>query len=137
MLLVNATAGPSRLHCYGLIAREFINQGTVTWEFCEGFDVRIPLEKFEMLSPSAQERVRYYGWLGELPAVEGGGACWYLTADDDRFTNHSDTPNTASHGCVVIAIRDILPGEEITFDYRSLTMDSDFSAKLADQNALP
>jgi hypothetical protein len=41
-----------------------------------------------------------------------------LSADDDRFTNHADDPHTANDGNVTFALRDIRPGEEITWDYR-------------------
>jgi SET domain-containing protein len=40
-----------------------------------------------------------------------------LSADDDRFTNHSGTPNTKYCGEYSIAVRDILPDEEITANY--------------------
>ena len=42
---------------------------------------------------------------------------------DDRYTNHSDNPNTGMEGCDdMIALRDIHPGEEITCDYRHVGM---------------
>ncbi len=34
-----------------------------------------------------------------------------------RFTNHSAHPNASFEGPELIALRDILPGEEITFHY--------------------
>ena len=40
-----------------------------------------------------------------------------LSADDDRFTNHSATANLRFLGDHAIASRDIHPGEEITDNY--------------------
>ena len=42
-----------------------------------------------------------------------------LSSDDDRFTNHSNDPNTLEEGGYEsYAIRDIQAGEEITWNYR-------------------
>ena len=45
-----------------------------------------------------------------------------LSSDDDRFTNHSDDPNTKCQGQSTFAVRDIQEGEEITNNYRELVM---------------
>ena len=45
-----------------------------------------------------------------------------MSSDDDRFTNHSDNPNTRVVGDCTVAVRDIQPGEEITNDYNELVM---------------
>lgn len=42
-----------------------------------------------------------------------------LSGDDDRFTNHSDDPNTSHHDNEGYAVRDINAGEEITGDYNN------------------
>ena len=34
-----------------------------------------------------------------------------------KYMNHSFEPNTVIRECSVIAIKDILPGDELTFDY--------------------
>jgi SET domain-containing protein len=114
MLRIFATKGPSEIHELGLIAREFIPAGAVVWEFMPGFDLEISPDLFMSLSASAQDCVRYYGWINHKTG------CYRLSADDDRFTNHSDDPNTIIQGDHTIAARDILMGEEITFDYRLL-----------------
>ena len=111
MLLVNASAGPSELHGTGLIAREFIPCGTKIWTLNPNFDLLLSEEEFQTLSPAAQQQVRYYAYycLRQHRYV--------LSADDDRFTNHSDAPNTRDFGEYTIAVKNINPGEEITANY--------------------
>jgi uncharacterized protein len=112
MLLVDARFGPSKIHGYGLIAREPIPEGTVYWKLIPGFDAIISEEELLSFSASAHAHMEYYGFYD---------AClgkYVLCADDDKFTNHSDTPNSRYCGGCAVAIRDIAVGEEITDDYR-------------------
>lgn len=116
MLLVNARAGVSVIHGIGLIAREFIPVGTKMWVFQPAFDLALTVEELDELSPAAREQVLHYAWLDD----EWGRIL--LSGDDDRFTNHSETPNTRWEGRSrsTVAVRNILPDEEITFYYREL-----------------
>ena len=122
MLRVNARVGASAIHGLGLFAKEFIPTGITIWEFMPGFDIEIPVSSVEILSPSAQQQLRHYA---EYVAAQ---RLFVLSGDDDRFTNHSDTPNTRRRDVdgqryqVVYATRDILAGEEITCDYREVVM---------------
>lgn len=100
----------------GLIAQEFIAAGTTVWSFMPGFDVRISEATLTQLSPAAKEQLLYYAYFHEKSGT------LVLSSDDDRFTNHSDNPNTRIINDDVVAIRDIDPGEEITADYRELTV---------------
>lgn len=111
MLLVNATAGPSELHGIGLIAREFIPCGTKIWIINPNFDRLLSEEEFQSLSPVAQQQVKHYAYFCNTQRR------YVLSADDDRFTNHSQNPNTKGYGECSIAVRDILPDEEITANY--------------------
>src|SRR5262249_35167952 len=50
--------------------------------------------------------------------------CW----DHGRFVNHSCEPSCRSTGFdLEIAVRDILPGEQLTDDYGSLNVDYEFA----------
>lgn len=111
VLLVNASAGQSELHGIGLIAREFIPCGTKIWKLNPNFDRVISEEELQSLPPVAQRQVKYYAYYC-LKLNK-----YVLSSDDDRFTNHSDTPNTKDCGEYSIAVKDIHPGEEITADY--------------------
>jgi uncharacterized protein len=117
MLLVNAKAAPSPTHRMGLIAQSFIPKNTKVWEFMSGFDLIIPEADLARLSPTAQDQVVYWAYF-DLETRE-----FVLSGDDDRFTNHSEDPNTTviDNG-YTIANRDIHPGDEITANYRELVM---------------
>lgn len=119
MLRVHARVGVSTIHGLGLFAKEFIPSGTIIWEFGPGFDLEIPDSAVELLSPPAQQQLRHYA---EYFAEQ---RLFVLSGDDDRFTNHSDTPNTRQENTgttypIVFAARDISAGEEITCDYREV-----------------
>src|SRR5262245_46463286 len=116
MLLVNAKAGPSRIHGNGLIAQQFIAKSTRVPEVMPGFDVLIPAADLEHLSPAAREQAIYWSYFHVASRK------FVMSSDDDRFTNHSDDPNTRVVGDCTVAVRDIEPGEEITNDYSELVM---------------
>lgn len=128
MLLVNAFAGPSRIHGTGLIAREFIAAGTLVWELRPGFDLELTREEVERLSSYSQEQVRRYIYIDVITGK------YVLCSDDAKFMNHSDSPNTRTAGTQTVAVHDIAAGEELTCDYaefdaatrRGLTMDADY-----------
>ena len=111
MLLVDARAGLSKVHGIGLIAQQFIPKGTCIWKFQEGFDLVIPEYEISRLSDPARDQVIWYAY------YEKSTQEYILSSDDDRLTNHSDTPNSANIGEETYAIVDIQPGEEITWDY--------------------
>ena len=117
MLLVNAKAESSPIHRLGLVAQEFISKGSKIWRFQPGFDVKLSLEEFAAFPSPVQNQIRYYAYFCNATKS------FLLSGDDDRFTNHSDKPNTGMEGCDdMVALRDIHPGEEITCDYRHVGM---------------
>lgn len=114
MLLVYAGCGSSSIHGIGLFAQEFIAAGTPTWIFQPGFDLILTEAAVLNLSPNAQKQVKYYAFFNPQKQV------YILSSDDDRFTNHSDDPNTRLADDRFVAVRNIYPGEEITCDYQEL-----------------
>jgi SET domain-containing protein len=127
MLLVKTRIDLSEIHGIGLFADEFIPKGTVTWRFLEGFDLRLPESILAILSGPSREQFLKYTY------VDFASGLYELCADDARFFNHSDEPNTASvqpspGDEVDVATRDISQGEELTCDYR--TFDRDWKKKL-------
>ncbi|MGE5195672.1 MAG: SET domain-containing protein [Deltaproteobacteria bacterium] len=111
MLLVNASAGRSRIHGKGLIARELVPAGALVWVLKKGFDVELTKDQFEELAPIAREQVARYVYTD----VATGN--YILCSDDAKYMNHSDTPNTRTEGNQTTAIADIQPGQEITCNY--------------------
>lgn len=111
MLLVRASVGPSKIHGFGLIAREFIPKGTVTWKLVPGFDVILSEVEVQNLPQSVQEQVRHYAFFHPQLKMH------VLCSDDARFTNHSD--DAADHFCgdYSVAVRDIHEGDELTDNY--------------------
>ncbi len=111
MLLVHASAGRSRIHGKGLIARELIPAGTLVWVLRPGFDVEMTKQQFDDLAPYAREQIARYIYTD----VATGN--YILCSDDAKYMNHSDTPNTRTAGHETVAILQIEPGQEITCNY--------------------
>lgn len=116
----NLRLGRSGVHGYGLFARDFIPRGEAVIEY---FGERIT---------KAESRRREAHHLKVRAA--GGEGCFYIfevnarhDIDGDvpwnpaRRMNHSCAPNCESHilrGRVwIVARRDIVPGEELNYDY--------------------
>jgi hypothetical protein len=125
VLLVKTRIAPSAIHGTGLYADEFIPKGTIIWEFTHGFDVYVSAEEIQTLPAAAQAAMLKYCHR----EVDNG--LYVLCADDARFFNHADEPNTVDlpgpEG-PTIAARDITIGEELTGDYWAF--DADAALKL-------
>ena len=113
MLTVYASKGPSSIHGLGLIAREFIPEGSRVWEFDCTVDLEISPAEMRDLTPITQEQILSYAIYCPICGF------YILSGDDDRFVNHSDNPNTAMDSSLdfAVATRDIQIGEEITMRY--------------------
>jgi hypothetical protein len=120
MLLVRTYLAPSSIDGIGLFAGEDIPKGTITWEFYP--EVDIVLEEFCFTRVQFEFVTKYAFQDKQLGK-------WILSADDDRFTNHSDDPNTGPlPDGRMVALRDIKKGEEITSNYYHI--DYDWTTKL-------
>ena len=125
MLIVKTRIAPSAIHGIGLFATEFIPKGTVIWEFTPGFDAYVKAEDVHRLPAPAKFQMLKYCHRDQVTGH------YVLCADDARYFNHSEQPNTVDldgpEGPTVAA-RDIRPGEELTCDYR--LFDADVVVKL-------
>lgn len=127
MLMVKTKLQMSPIQGLGVFADQFIPRGTVVWKPHPQFDIRFPLSALSGLPSYTRDRIMHFAYIDKRTGLA------ILCADDARFMNHSDDPNIRT---VIdengeekdIAIRDILPGEEITCDYREF--DQDVSVKL-------
>lgn len=117
MLLVETYIGPSSIEGLGLFAKEKILKGTKTWEFVPGIDVKFTKEKLDTLTIPAQNYLKRYCYINQVTGL------YVLCSDNDRYINHSNNPNTKNFNFdldegTTEAIRDIMPGEEITTNYK-------------------
>lgn len=98
----------------GLFAQKKIPLGTIVWKWDENNERIYSNSQIQEFSKKYRHMILKYG--NEYP----GGKINYST-DKSKYWNHSCDPNTAPLTSVLfymdIAIRDIYPGEEITFDY--------------------
>jgi hypothetical protein len=104
---------------YGVVATQLIPRGTITWVRDE-FDQAFAATHIERMLPLYQDLAAKYCF------VDARGdyvLCWDLA----RYINHSCDPSCRSAGYdFELAVRDILPGEELTDDYGSLNLEYDF-----------
>jgi SET domain-containing protein len=102
----------------GLFAKEFIEKGSIVWEYIEGVDIKICQDKFEKLNEAQKEYFYKYAWLEE-------DGCYYSSCDLTNFINHSYNPNLKVIDNIVIAIQDIQTGEEMFENYQEFDPEFD------------
>jgi SET domain-containing protein len=112
MLVVDASAGESRIQGLGLIARAAIPKGAVIWVMNPKFDVVLNESQWHALSTFARQQVEKFVYLDVSTRM------YVLCSDDARYMNHAEDANTTSDEEVTRTTRDILAGEELTADYR-------------------
>ncbi|GGX22716.1 SET domain-containing protein-lysine N-methyltransferase [Aquimarina muelleri] len=104
---------------YGVVAKEFIPIGTITWVL-DKFDREFTLNEYNSLEPIYKDILETYAYKNNKGNLV---LCW----DNGRFVNHSFNSNclTTAYN-FEIAIRDIHPGEQLTDDYGYLNIDKPF-----------
>ncbi|KKW11090.1 MAG: Nuclear protein SET [Parcubacteria group bacterium GW2011_GWA2_49_9] len=128
MMLVKVKVLKSPIAGLGLFAAQFIPKGTKTWEFTPDFDREFTPAEFKSFPSHIQEFLNTYAYISPKTGN------YILPADDERFTNHSNHPNTASVEVqggedYDIAARDIQEDEEITTDYGLSAGEIDFEVR--------
>lgn len=119
MLLVKTRIGPSAIHGLGLFADQRIEKGAIIWRFTPGFDARFTAEQVSDQPPPVKDHLDVYSFPSQRPGMR------VLPVDRAMYFNHSNAPSALSaredgeEEVITRALRDILPGEEITDDYRS------------------
>ena len=122
MLLVRTYLALSKIEGIGLFATDDIPKGTITWEYYPDLDIALEKEGFGV-GEIEWEFIEKYAFYDKQLNM------WILSADNDRFTNHSEKPNTAPlPNGKMVAIQDIKAGEEITSNYYEI--DYDVNTKL-------
>lgn len=104
---------------YGVVAREFIPKGTITWVL-DKLDREFSPAEVRSLEPIYQDILDFY-------TFRNNNGNYVLCWDNGRFVNHSFNSNCLSTAYdFEIAIRDIQPGEQLTDDYGYLNIPAPF-----------
>ena len=107
---------------YGVVAKKIISKGTITWVQDELDQIYTPTQVGKMGKLSQQMIDKYTFRTNRGNFV----LCWDLA----KYVNHSFKSNCISSAYdFEIAVRDILPGEELTDDYGYLNISEAFEAK--------
>ena len=107
---------------HGVVATRLIPRGTITW-VRDDFDQTFSPADARRLTPVYRQILDKYSF---ADAAGDLVLCWDLA----RYVNHSCRPNCLSAGYdFELAVRDILPGEELTDDYGTLNLDADFDCR--------
>ena len=93
----------------GLFATEVIPKDSIVWEFVEGVDIKVSVDRVEQMSEAQQEYFEKYAWVED--------DYYYSSCDLTNFVNHSYQPNLDNTQDVTISLRDIEPGEELFTNY--------------------
>ena len=106
---------------YGVVAKEFIPRGTITW-------VQDELDRVLTIGQIAKMGKKYQ-YLVEHYCFRDNKGNYVLCWDHGKYVNHSFNSNclTTPYN-FEIAIRDIQPGEELTDDYGYLNIEQPFKA---------
>ena len=106
---------------YGVFATDFIPAGTITWVL-DKLDREFRPEEFFAMDLVYQNIIDTYTFRNNIGNYV---LCWY----HGRFVNHSFNSNCLTTAYdFEIAIRDILPGEQLTDDYGYLNIKDPFTA---------
>jgi hypothetical protein len=94
---------------FGLIVNEFIKKDEIVWWPTRDTVAKIKFADLESLPEKEKSHWIKYGYLID--------DIIYVDRDDSLFTNHSCDPNTYDDENFVKAKTDIMPGQEMTWNY--------------------
>ena len=112
---------------YGVFAKRFIPAGTITY-VKDSLEIEITPEDFLRHSPAMQTVIDKYSYKDERGVK-------IVSWDIAKFVNHSCNCNTMSTGYgFEMAIRDILPDEEVTDEYGLFNIEDDMVLDCKDEH---
>ena len=124
MIYIKTKIKESSIHGIGCFADENIQKGTIIWKFVKEFDQEFPRDFIQKLSNASRQQFLKYAYVSKTTGN------YILCSDDTRFFNHSNESNVKNVALegeqegIDIANRDILCGEELTYDYRVFNNES-------------
>jgi hypothetical protein len=116
MLLIRHYVAPSPIHGLGVFAAEPVAAGALIWIYDPRIDREIPRSELAGLPDHVARRIHHHAEY--YPAED----LFILSSDGDGYMNHDDDPNVRSEGRRCYARRAIAAGEELTCDYREITV---------------
>jgi SET domain-containing protein len=132
MWLIETYVAESKIHGLGVFTKVPIKKGEIAWRFEPTFDRMFTRQQFAALPAVAQNFIHIRGFLDKEKNL------YFLGGDFDLFTNHSDEPNlvvdpnyAGEFSADLIAIRDIIAGEELTNNYSEYCADDDVQKKFS------
>jgi SET domain-containing protein len=127
MIHVKYKLDKSGLHGIGFFANQDIPKGTLIYSASPLLDLNLSQEKFNLLSDSEKDEIRYWGFWVEAEKV------WHVDFDNSKFLNHSKKGNVTqdfSHPeAWLIAANDIKSGEEMTQNYLEFESEEDLKRR--------
>jgi SET domain-containing protein len=117
MLMVETELRASPIAGIGVFVTQSVRAGELIWRFDSRIDRIFSDEEVRDMPEQLQRFLKTYSTL------HAGLKVWVLCGDNGRFFNHSDQPNTRSLGIAFgddVAADDIMPGTELTSDYRMI-----------------
>jgi hypothetical protein len=105
------------IHGCCLVATQAIREGELVWELDE------PMYSWSEIESWSDERRKDFDWYGFQCGVDR----YSLPEGLSREMNHSCDPNTWWSGSgMLVARRDIQPGDEVTYDYATADIAREF-----------
>ena len=102
---------PSQIHGIGVFTAVDISTGAKIYRRNPELDLSLTEEQFAALDPIEQKTILHYGYVDK-------NGLYRLDHDDIRFVNDSNNPNIGLRSAgLIIALRDIRAGEELTQNY--------------------
>lgn len=104
----------------GLFANDFIKENELIWmphSSDRNLQISLSLEEISRLKPAEKAIFLRFCYQVDINLFSGYLRLEDAETDDANFMNHSCDPNTWYSGDRMVARRDIMPDEEITYDY--------------------
>lgn len=117
MMMCETELRQSPIHGIGVFLLEPVKAGQLIWRFDSRVDRIYSEAEVASLPARMRDFIHIYSTWHE------GLGVWILCGDNGRHFNHSDRPNTMSHGTGFgddVALRDLPAGTELTSDYATI-----------------
>lgn len=117
--------------CRGLFAKALIKKGEVVWKYEQDTEILRTYHHVDIQSekdPEKKQAIITYSYMLDDDLY---GSTYDPEEDTSYFFNHSCQPNTwYETDNYIVAMRDILPGEHVTYDYAFTETESSLHAGL-------